>query len=84
MPYAMNLAVINQRMSLNEVLVASTINAAYAINKSESHGSLEVGKVADCVLIAASDWKQVVYQMGECKDLIKCVIKRGVIVKQNF
>ena len=51
MPFAMNLAVVNQRMTINESLSASTINAAYALKLSKSHGSLEVGKVLDFITL---------------------------------
>lgn len=80
MAMVMNLAIVNCRMTLNEALIASTINSAYAINKSKSHGSLEVGKVCDAVLLSCKDWKRIVYQLGEAKDIIKNVIKKGKIV----
>ena len=51
MPFAMNLAVVNQRMTINETLGAATINAAYALKLSKSHGSLEVGKVNEFGLL---------------------------------
>ncbi|KAI1292788.1 putative imidazolonepropionase [Halotydeus destructor] len=79
MPTAMNLAVVNCKMTLNEALSAATINSAYALNKSQTHGSLEQGKVADAVLVKSKDWKNIVYQLGETKDLIECVIKRGKV-----
>jgi len=47
----MHLAAVNQRMSLNEALAASTINSAYSIGRSETHGSIEKNKVADLVVI---------------------------------
>ncbi len=49
----MHLACVNMRMSMEEALVASTINAAASIGKSATHGSLEVGKVADLLIINA-------------------------------
>jgi len=80
LPAAMNVGVIHCRMSLNEALVAATINSAYALNKSATHGSLEFGKVADFVLLNHKDWRSVIYQVGNTKDLIRGVFKRGRLV----
>jgi imidazolonepropionase len=63
MPFVMNLACGLMRMTLNEALVASTINAAASLNRSETHGSIEVGKRADLVILDHSDWRHVIYEM---------------------
>lgn len=47
----MHLACILCQMSLEEALIGSTINAAASLGLSTTHGSLEVGKVADIVLV---------------------------------
>jgi imidazolonepropionase len=49
----MHRAAVNQNMSLDEALAASTINSAHSIGRSGSHGSIEKGKVADLVVIDA-------------------------------
>jgi imidazolonepropionase len=74
MPFAMSLACFGMRMTLEEALVASTINAAYAIDRHDRVGSLEVGKQLDAVVIS-----------GDAVDLlsvgvpaIRAVVKRGV------
>ncbi|MCX6537506.1 MAG: imidazolonepropionase [Acidobacteria bacterium] len=79
MPFAMSLACFSMRMTLEEALVASTINAAYAIDRHDRIGSLEVGKQADMVIVN-----------GEAVDLLKVgvpairmVIKRGEVVAQG-
>ncbi|KAK7824921.1 hypothetical protein U0070_014127 [Myodes glareolus] len=54
MPMVMHLACVNMRMSMPEALAAATINAAYALGKSHTHGSLEVGKQGDVIIINAS------------------------------
>ncbi|KAH0616761.1 hypothetical protein JD844_028133, partial [Phrynosoma platyrhinos] len=41
MPVVMHLACVNMKMSMKEALAAATINAAYALGKSHSHGSIE-------------------------------------------
>lgn len=50
-PMVMHLACVNMRMSMPEALAAATINAAYALRRSDTHGSLEVGKHGDLLLI---------------------------------
>jgi imidazolonepropionase len=50
----MHLACVNMRMCMAEALAAATINAAYALGKSHTHGSLEVGKQGDLIIISAS------------------------------
>ena len=49
----MHLACVNMRLSLNEALAAATINAAAALGKSRLHGSLEVGKAGDVIIVDA-------------------------------
>ncbi|XP_048409623.1 probable imidazolonepropionase isoform X1 [Stegostoma tigrinum] len=83
MPMTMHLACVNMRMSMNESLAAATINAAYALGKSHSHGSLEVGKQGDLLIINAPRWEHLIYQFGGHQDLIKCVITKGKIAYEN-
>jgi len=51
MPCVMSLACFGMHMTMEEALVASTINAAAALDVDDRCGSLEVGKVMDAVLI---------------------------------
>ncbi|CAH2277765.1 probable imidazolonepropionase [Pelobates cultripes] len=83
MPMVMHLACVNMRMSLNEALAAATINAAYALGRSHTHGSLEVGKQGDVVIINSSRWEHLIYQFGGHQELIEYVIIKGKIVHKN-
>ena len=47
----MHLACVNLHMNMSEALAAATINAAAALGMSDSHGSLEVGKWGDMLLL---------------------------------
>jgi imidazolonepropionase len=76
MPYAMTLACFAMKMTIEEALVASTLNAAWSVDRAESVGSLEPGKLMDAVVIK-----------GDLVDLIRVgaptvrmVIKRGKVV----
>ena len=77
----MNLACVNMRLTMNEALVASTINSAASMNKSDTHGSLEIGKVGDLVVIDNSNWEHIIYELIDSP--IYCVVKRGKIVFEN-
>lgn len=70
-------------MTLNEALVASTIDSAF-VGKEKEAGSLEVGKSADFIILKNDSWKRTIYQMGESKDLIQAVLKGGYLVKGSF
>ncbi|XP_070559217.1 probable imidazolonepropionase [Ptychodera flava] len=80
MPLTMHLACVNLHMSMNEALAAATINAAASLGKADTHGSLEVGKVGDLVIINAPRWEHLIYQMGGHDHLIQYVVKRGDVV----
>ncbi|KAJ0056989.1 hypothetical protein NL108_000821, partial [Boleophthalmus pectinirostris] len=54
MPIVMHLACVNMRMSMSEALAASTINAAYALGCSSTHGSLEVNKDGDLLILSTT------------------------------
>ena len=73
MPFVMTLACFGMRMTLEEALVGSTINAAWSLDRADSVGSLEPGKLMDAVIVD-----------GHLADLlrvgrspIRSVIKRG-------
>ncbi len=51
MPFVIALACFGMNLTLEEALVAATINAAAAIDRADRVGSLEVGKQLDAVVI---------------------------------
>jgi imidazolonepropionase len=63
MPFTMNLACVLMHMTVNEALVASTINAAASLVVSQTVGSLEVGKLGDLVVLDVPLWEHLVYEM---------------------
>lgn len=83
MPLVMSLACVLFRMTMSEALMAATINSAFALGKSATQGSLEVGKMADMVIIDAPRWEHLIYQLGCHDHLIKKVIKGGNVVFDN-
>jgi imidazolonepropionase len=76
MPMTMNMACVLFGMTMKESLVGATINAAASINRSKTHGSLEVGKFADLLLMKAVQWEQIIYEMVDPP--LDYVVKKGV------
>ena len=77
MPLIMSLACIDLRLTMKEALIASTINSAFALGVHRKHGSIEVGKQADFVIIKSNKWENLIYQIGAHDSLIDCVIVNG-------
>jgi imidazolonepropionase len=63
LPFVMNLACTQMRLTPAESLVACTVNAARSLNLSD-RGSLEVGKRADFVVWDAGDYREIAYWIG--------------------
>ena len=63
---------------MEEVLCATTINAAYAINRGHEIGSLEKGKKADVLILNVPNYKQLQYFYG--MNHTDTVIKAGKVV----
>jgi len=75
--FPMNLACLKYRLTPGEALTAVTLNAAAALNRSGSVGSLEVGKQADIVIWDAPDLEYIFYRYGS--NLVHSVIKNGSV-----
>ena len=76
MPFAMTLACFAMHMTLEEALVASTINAAWSLDRSASVGSLEVGKLMDAVVVSG----QPANLLRAGQSPIRAVVKRGRVI----
>jgi len=78
MPMILSLACTQLRMTPAESIAAATINAAYALRREKTIGSLEVGKLADISVFEVEDYREIPYYFG----VNKCwmTIKRGEIV----
>jgi imidazolonepropionase len=77
MPFAMTLACFAMNMTVEEALIAATLNAAWSIDRATTVGSLEIGKAMDAVIVN-----------GDLIDLlrigapaIRAVVKRGDVVR---
>jgi imidazolonepropionase len=65
----------------SEAIVASTINAAHAVNRASDVGSLEVGKKADIIILNAPNHFHLPYNFST--NLVETVIKNGQVVIDN-
>ncbi|MFE8699494.1 imidazolonepropionase [Cytobacillus sp. FJAT-54145] len=80
-PLIMNLACIHMGMTPAEVLTATTINAAYGINRGNEIGSIEIGKKGDLAILNVPNFMQLLYHFG--MNHTHTVIKDGEIVVQG-
>lgn len=75
LPFIMNLGCLNMGMTPEEVLTATTINAAHAIGCANEAGSLEAGKKADITIWDVPNYLFLSYQYG--MNHVDTVIKAG-------
>jgi imidazolonepropionase len=64
MPMVLSLACTQMKMSPAEVIAASTVNAAYSVNRGDKIGSLEAGKLANFVIFDCEDYRELAYWFG--------------------
>jgi imidazolonepropionase len=77
MQFAMALACRYLRLTPAQAIAAATINAAAAIDRAGSIGSLEPGKQADLLILSVADYRHLGYRFGT--NLVQTVIKKGRI-----
>ncbi len=81
MKMVMSLACLKLKMLPEEAINAVTINAAYAMGLSDTHGSIARGKVANIFITRdMPSYEFLPYSYGS--DLIDTVILRGEIIKR--
>jgi imidazolonepropionase len=77
MQFALALACRYMRLTPAQAIAAATINAAAAISRADRIGSLEPGKQADLLILAAPDYRHLGYRFGI--NLVQMVVKKGRI-----
>ncbi len=77
----MTFACFGMRMFPEEIINAMTINAACAISREDSIGSIEVGKKADIAIFTSKNLNYLIYHFGI--NSIDKVIKNGKIVVEH-
>ncbi len=76
--FTIALACYKMKMKPREALSAVTINAAHAINRGKTHGSIEVGKRADILILDCPNPEYLTWRFGA--NLVHTVITNGQVV----
>jgi len=79
MPIMMTIACTQMRMSPEEAITATTLNAAAALNLSSDIGSIEIGKKADLIVLDIPNYMFLSYHFGE--NHVEKVVKNGVVLE---
>ncbi|HEY3874868.1 MAG TPA: imidazolonepropionase, partial [Candidatus Kapabacteria bacterium] len=82
MQFALTLAVIGMQMSPKEALTAATLNGAAALDRAQTHGSIEKNKRADFVLYDIPRLEYLPYHIAVSD--VMAVVKSGTIVSGSI
>ncbi len=77
MQFVIALACRTMGLTPAQAIAAATINSAHAIRRSDTIGSIEVGKQADMLILSVPDYRHLGYRYGT--NLVRQVIKRGQV-----
>ncbi|MCP4745579.1 MAG: imidazolonepropionase [Desulfobacteraceae bacterium] len=77
-PLILSLATLHVGLTPEEALTAMTLNGAAAVGRSETTGSLEVGKAGDAVILSYPSYLFLTYHIGI--NIVEKVIKNGKLV----
>jgi imidazolonepropionase len=77
----MTFACFGMKLLPEEIIKAMTINAAYAIGREGSLGSIETGKQADIVIFNSPNLNYLIYHFGV--NAVQIVIKNGKVVVEQ-
>lgn len=77
MLFILQLGTLLYRLSAQEALAAVTLNGAYALDRFDTVGSLEVGKQMDCLIYDIPHYGHLFYNLGINR--LETVIKRGKV-----
>jgi len=81
MLFVIQLGVFLLKMGIEEAINAATANAAFALRRHASVGSVEIAKKMDLLLCDAPDYPSLVYELGT--NPIRHVIKNGRLVVRD-
>ncbi len=70
------------KLSIEEIITALTINAAAAVNRQDTIGSIEVGKKADIIILEYPSIHFLPYHVGV--NIVETVIKDGNVLSISF
>ncbi len=77
----MSIACTQMKMTPTESLLASTANAACAVQRQHRIGAIQTGHQADLLILDVPHFEQLPYHVG--RNCVRTVIKAGKVVCQN-
>jgi len=77
-PLVFALACLQMNLSIEEAIIALTINGAAAVNRADEIGSIDIGKKADIIILEFPSYKYIPYHVGV--STVEKVIKNGKLV----
>lgn len=80
-PLIIALAALHMNMTIEEIITSLTINAAAAVGKSNTTGSIEKGKKADIIILEYPSIHFLPYHAAV--NIVETVIKNGKIARRN-
>ena len=81
MPMTIALACRTMNLTPAEAIAAATLNAAHAVRRASSIGSLETGKSADLLILSVSDYREISCHFGV--NLVDLVMKSGRVLVER-
>jgi imidazolonepropionase len=75
------LACLQMRLTSAEAIAAVTINGAYALDRADRIGSLELGKAADLLVLNIDDYREISRYLGV--NLVHVTIKGGATIYEE-
>jgi imidazolonepropionase len=82
MQFILSVACSAMRMTPAEAIAAATINAAWALRRSDRLGSLEPGKQADLIVMDVGDYREIPYYFGV--NHCRMTVKAGAVVSSQL
>lgn len=79
--FIFSLAALKLKMTPEEIVSAYTINAAAALNRSDTAGSIETGKNADFAVMDIENYTGLPYYLSENRNVM--TIKKSKIIYQK-
>jgi imidazolonepropionase len=79
--FCFHLGIFNMGLTIEEAINTITVNAAYAIDRQDIVGSIDIGKKMDLVLMDIPDYSYLAYHLGI--NPVHTVIKSGEVVVRN-
>ncbi|MFX1605443.1 MAG: imidazolonepropionase [Promethearchaeota archaeon] len=76
--FTIALSCYKMKMTPREALSAVTINAAHALDRGTTHGSIEVGKAADILILDCPNPEYLTWRFGA--NLVHTVISNGQVI----